>query len=507
MHQRFVTTALAATWYYLYVSCLSITCAFSSSRPSSSADVLNVPEIMALIQRTYPLGSGTTSKQQWAKTRNYLYHYRANSKQPRNTTTSVVRTTKRVRTKHLSLETVQQIIHFLETNFPKDRQLQAHILQTSPRILSQYHSIESRLLPTMELLRRLYGNLPDRHGVQGMMIYEAIWRNTNLLLVRGVGYGGGGWEGETNNSSGGRATTTMEEDSTTMNEYLMNDLGVSSAGISKLKQSHPALFQVSLNQTVKPVVQFLRSIFQHRSKPMYHPMARIITNHPMLFHLDVDTNLAPKARFLQSFCGMNDKELADVIATTPGILGVSLEHNLRVTLQFLLDALTIDSETNPTVSNSNRRKNESIARLKKCLVKHPQILGLSLENLSAKLSYFDQLDQRSNHKKGTLSSRILLVAPSTYSLSLTNLAEKIQYLAAIWDCEAASLSDHLRVYPQILTLSMEGNIKVGFLQYQPFAIPTNRSLTDTCALHCTAYNGILQHVGLYRPDSRRSTSR
>lgn len=78
-----------------------------------------------------------------------------------------------------------------------------------------------------------------------------------------------------------------------------------------------------------------------------------------------------------------------------------------------------------------------------------------------------------DRKEMSLAARILLSAPSTYSLSLSNIAEKIQYLADIWGCDVhgsednlsiksdtSTLSDNLRSYPQVLTLSMEGNIKV-----------------------------------------------
>lgn len=450
---------------------------------------MHIPEIMALLKRTYPGHNDS-----WSKTRNYLYQYRANSRSSKQSTNRTSELspikTKRVRSKNLSLINVQQIIYFLQTNFPNHPELQARILQTSPRILSQYHSIASRLKPTLEFLHDLYGKMSDSNGVEGGMIYEAIWRNTNLLLVRGVGYGGG-WEkrNNTDNDLG-------------IEQYLV-ELGISSSDIAKLKKGHPTLYQTSLEKKLKPMVQFLQKLLGHNptgpASKHTKQISRIITNHPMLVHLDVETNLEPKCLFIKSFCGMDDHDIATIFASSPGLLGLSLESNLRPTLQFLFDTLSSREEQGKlTKATTNKNDEENpIALLRKCILKHPQILGLSLSNIRNKIEYFNEIESlgskdtvttKHKRKEGTLATRILLGAPSVYSLSLCNIAEKIEYLAAIWNCDvpctsrshlndshvmqdssaksrnhdgAASLSGDIRTYPQILTLSMEGNIKVG----------------------------------------------
>jgi hypothetical protein len=501
---------------------------------------MNVREIMDLLEETYPEGSGATessAKQQWAKTRSYLYQYRANanlsrertktsiSHQMQNATSNEIlllqaspAQRKRVRTKNLSVENVRQIISVLHNAFPKHPKLQARILQNSPRILSQYHSIESRLIPTVEFIRGLYGKMPDSNGEEGGMIYEAIWRNTNLLLVRGVGYAGGGWEerGEYSNDDG--AASHDGNGVSAVEDYLV-ELGVSSSGIAKLKTHHPTLFQLSLNRRIKPAVRCLFSLLgsEQQSLPSLKQktqFARILTNHPMLLHLDVDSNLEPTARFIQSFCNMTDAELSTVIASTPGILGLSLESNLRPTLQFMLDNI------NGTTAHKGD-ENDLISVLRKCILKHPQILALSLSNLRAKMNYFDENDRprggitagsKLNSKKATLASRILVSAPSTYSLSVKNIAEKIEYLAAVWKCispstpnstqcscgnvNMTSLSELLQEYPQILTLSMEGNIKVCLSAIQYY---TERCVNVLLiSVYVPANNGILQYVWLHR---------
>ena len=450
--------------------------------PQSDIDepgTMNVTEIMNLLKEAYPEGNGSSDiNQQWAKMRNYLYQYRANfrSRQLSNTTSETTQQakTKRVRKKHLSTQNVRQIIDFLRETFPERPELQAHILQRSPRILSQCHSIESKLIPTVEFLRSLYENMPNSKGVRGDMIYEAVWRNTNLLLVRGVGYAGGGWD---DIDDGAKNDTGVED-------YLLQ-LGVSISGIAKLKKSHPTLFQVSLKQKAQPVVEFLQTLLGHSttssSKRSKH-LSRIIMNHPMLLHLEVESNLAIKAHFIKTFCKMDDRELAAVIETNPGILGLSLECNLKPTLQYLLDALTskLESQSAEDMDELVFDDDKPTSLLRKCILRHPPILGLSLSNIQRKIDYFQMIDNfnlrnqtdsgNDRKKKVTLASRILLSAPSTYSLSLENIAHKVEYFAAIWGCtqdasqrkgqEEVSLSDNIRSCPQILTLSMDGNIKV-----------------------------------------------
>jgi hypothetical protein len=137
---------------------------------------------------------------------------------------------------------------------------------------------------------------------------------------------------------------------------------------------------------------------------------------------------------------------------------------------------------------------KSKTSLRRCILKHPQILCLSLKNLRAKRDYFDDIDgvgeplspkdddiewKGSVRKKAktTLAARILATAPSAYSLSLTeNIIPKVEYLARLWGSDRTtssactendidgrgrrrnSLADNLREFPTILTLSKEGNI-------------------------------------------------
>jgi hypothetical protein len=126
--------------------------------------------------------------------------------------------------------------------------------------------------------------------------------------------------------------------------------------------------------------------------------------------------------------------------------------------------------------------------LLKCLLSHPQILTLSMSNLQSKFQYFSEIEAlegstttspgSSTVDTTSLASRILSRCPAVYSLSLTdNIIPKIDLLSKAWGVSALNgnsgdvyslgaspkdttlLSHWLQEFPNVLTLSLEGNIR------------------------------------------------
>jgi hypothetical protein len=176
--------------------------------------------------------------------------------------------------------------------------------------------------------------------------------------------------------------------------------------------------------------------------------------------------------------------LAHVISAAPGILGLSVERNLQPTIEILGDILK-GYTVGRRGEDVSKAEDVSKTLLGKCILKHPQILALSLDNLCAKRDYFNAIDayrkvpavaddEYTETKKITLAARILVSAPSAYSLSLSNnIIPKVEFLAKLWGDNIAlascnndeamkkstnNIADNLCEYPQILTLSKEGNI-------------------------------------------------
>ncbi|KAL3779069.1 hypothetical protein ACHAW5_005674 [Stephanodiscus triporus] len=215
-------------------------------------------------------------------------------------------------------------------------------------------------------------------------------------------------------------------------------------------------------------------------------LSRAVIGQPTLLHLNVETNLMPTANFLRDACDLSDRELAALISANPGVLGLSVSRNLAPTIGFLRDVLARDGRGGGGGGGEGGEdESRASSSLRRCTLRHPQILSLSLENLRAKRDYFDGIDRldepspsgdddvggRGGTRKpaASLAARILATAPSTYSLSLTeNIIPKVEYLAGLWGVDRSaridgrggrnSLSDNLREYPQVLTLSKDGNI-------------------------------------------------
>ncbi|KAL7529056.1 hypothetical protein ACHAWF_002821 [Thalassiosira exigua] len=237
----------------------------------------------------------------------------------------------------LTLPRAQRVLDFLDSPFPDRPELQKRILQLSSRILGQHRFIESKLIPAGKFSRGLYGDMPGRDDgreeEEGGRFYEAVSKNTDLLLVRGVGYAtnGGGLGSGDFADEGGDGVNTMN-----VEEYLLEVVGVSSTGIAELKRDHPALFQSSCEGRVKPAARYLSSMLsplpQSKQRKLLVKMA---SKHPMLLQLDVESNLRPTALFLRYFFDLMDEELAAMIAATPMVLGFSVGRNLEPTMRFL----------------------------------------------------------------------------------------------------------------------------------------------------------------------------
>jgi hypothetical protein len=148
---------------------------------------------------------------------------------------------------------------------------------------------------------------------------------------------------------------------------------------------------------------------------------------------------------------MKEEDLAKIVQSSGGsILGLSVERNLKPTIEYLLEQIYYEQEDN--------------ARdlLRKCLLAHPQVLGLGISNLQAKVNFFRSIGE-------SLPGKIATRCPSVLSLSLEqNIKPTVDFLCKAWgvttsannaSCDNTLLQSMLYEYPNILTLSIEGNLK------------------------------------------------
>jgi len=174
--------------------------------------------------------------------------------------------------------------------------------------------------------------------------------------------------------------------------------------------------------------------------------------------LSVESNLKPRVQYLAESCDLDPTELTKMVQTSNGsVLSLSVEKNLKPTMDFLLEEMFDDDESD---KNSDPR-----ALLKKCVLTHPQLLGLSLANLESKVNYFHSIGP-------SLAVRIARKCPAIYSLNLDqNIVPTIEFLAKVWgttsklsrSSKKKSSRDGfvpmLHEYPNIITLSVEANLQ------------------------------------------------
>jgi len=434
--------------------------------------------ILSILQRRSRDGS---TPAEWHKLRNYLYQTNLST---------------------LPLNQVESVISYLDSALDST-DLTNTVLQNTPRILRK--SVETQLMPTVEFLQSIY---PQE------LFLKAVERRPNLLVTSGVGYNR-------------RANSDTNNDA---EQYLLKELRLPDTAVAKLKRSTPVIFQFSVLESLRPVVEYLVSILASGNETADIDIAaraeamtavgKLVRSYPTVLGLSVETNLKPTVQLLLSRCNLHNKDMAKILKSYPEFLGLSLETNLRPKIDYisnvLLDYIRDGSLPEDEVEEEYALWLEDAQELlRSCIIRHPPILGLAIDNLRRKVAYFDAVDcavsvdaaldmmrmgsansaMATAKSKGvgkskaaaSLAGRILLAAPSTYSLNLEdNIVPTVQCLAKFWGTEAHAmididgdrairdengclfkalptrsnaLSSQLREYPAVLTLSIEGNLR------------------------------------------------
>ena len=346
----------------------------------------------------------------------------------------------------LTLAQVTRVLDCLDENFPNRSDLQIHILQSSPRILRK--NVKTNLQPTIDFLKSIYSD---------EMFILAVQRNPDLLLTSGMGYDG--------------------DDLDLVEVFLRDEFKLSDRAITNLKSTAPALFQLPISRILTNT-NYLKSILRIgdlSEEDITKTVSKVVVRYPSLLNLS-ENNLKARMSYLKEECLFEDADLAVLVrASSAAVLGLSVEVNLKPTIGYLKKIL-LEKD------------------LRKCVLAHPQILGLSLSNLRSKVEYFDTIDQSTTQRRRSvgLASRVLSRAPAVYSLSLLdNIIPKVDLLAGIWGLQAPSITQRqsngkelifvdetrspasnssnnsydmdlaalLGEDPSILTLSLEANIR------------------------------------------------
>jgi hypothetical protein len=310
----------------------------------------------------------------------------------------------------LSIAQVDSVCCYLGTVV--DEETRRQVLQTNPRILRK--TVGTNLEPTVSFLRELYGDQLMKH---------AIRRNPKLLLTQGAGYN----------------VETLD----LVPMYLKRYLNFTDGALDRLKRSAPFVFQLKLSKIMRNVVFLKQVILPSASESSTQPTLRkIISRHPTLLQLSPE-KLYASVLFIRSSANMSVSDVSVLVAKNPTVLGHSTEH-LKSTLDYLNNWLEPED-------------------LRRCVLKHPSLLSLSLANLRSKATYWESLDSAGKSRYDSLAARVLHRAPAAYSLSLDSIRPKVDLLMNVWGVKSAdscsAFASLLAENPSILTLSLEGNLR------------------------------------------------
>jgi hypothetical protein len=244
--------------------------------------------------------------------------------------------------------------------------------------------------------------------------------------------------------------------------------------IQRLKRSAPFVFGLT-TEKVRTLLVFLTTVLaplekdlpQKKGTVVSNTLGKIIMAHPYVLNLSIETNLKPRIDFLTQVCQMNATHIAKVIQTSNGsILGLSVQQNLKPKINFLWHFVFQNGGHNPKggqsdYDNDNVALNQGTAtldqeqinrnQLRKCIVDHPALLGLSQMNLQSKVDFFNSIGP-------TIAYRIAVKCPTVYSTSLHhNILPTIEFLSNVWGIPTTNLSTTTTLTSPIVATTIPSN--------------------------------------------------
>eukprot|EP00804_Cyclotella_cryptica_P030669 CCRYP_009110-RA/>CCRYP_009110-RA protein AED:0.01 eAED:0.01 QI:195/1/1/1/1/1/2/1408/458 len=192
--------------------------------------------------------------------------------------------------------------------------------------------------------------------------------------------------------------------------FFKEEVGLANAEYTSLVQSYPSVVTYSINKRLRPHVSFLQNEIGG-GKDNWTAWRKVICSYPQFFSHSLEKTLIPKVNFLcdktgNSLC-LKRSELSQVVAKFPPTLWLS-EDNLKEKFDFLTNSLDLTAR-----------------ELREIIVTYPQLLGLSLEhNLRPKMAFLlaSNAEETNGIGYGGLSKRELkgfvLYQPALLAYSL-----------------------------------------------------------------------------------------
>ncbi|OLQ02641.1 Enhanced disease susceptibility 5 [Symbiodinium microadriaticum] len=272
-----------------------------------------------------------------------------------------------------------------------------------------------------------------------------------------------------------------------------NDASIFANKVGQMVAKFPRVLGYSIEENLKPTVEWIKGLglSQENLKPTVEwikglglsqaQVAKVMATSPSVLGLSIEENLKPTVEWIKGL-GLSQAQVAKVIATSPSVLGYSIEENLKPTVEWIKGlglsqaqvakvmatspsvlGLSIEENLKPTVEWI-KGLGLSQAQVAKVMATSPSVLGLSIEeNLKPTVEWIKGLGLSQAQV-----AKVMATSPSVLGLSIEeNLKPTVEWIKGL-GLSQAQVSDMMAMFPPILGLSIETNLAVKHRLLQKF---------------------------------------
>mmetsp|Transcript_25088 Transcript_25088/g.37905 ORF Transcript_25088/g.37905 Transcript_25088/m.37905 type:complete len:433 (+) Transcript_25088:160-1458(+) len=240
-------------------------------------------------------------------------------------------------------------------------------------------------------------------------------------------------------------------------QYLKEQLNSNYEVIGKLLVRAPTILQMNLESNLKHKLEFIKTRLDLDQKQL----ADLIGKAPSILNMSIENKIAPVLYWFQQRLGLTDQQLSKIVSKSPTMLNKK-QSNLAPLLDWFEERLLMKTEDSPS-------------ELATLIENHPPLLGLSIEsNLELKLDFC--INILKEHNNTTISDDYQSSTKDS-PLLRTNLCltgDKNKSAANDNNNNEAQAVALLKKNPRILSASLEKRLKLRLEEAQNAGIVINQ---------------------------------
>ena len=208
-------------------------------------------------------------------------------------------------------------------------------------------------------------------------------------------------------------------------------------------------------------------------------VAKMIATFPSVLGLSIEANLKPTVEWIKGL-GLSQSQVAKVILQRPQVLGLSIEANLKPTVDWIKGlglsqsqvakliatfppvlGYSIEANLKPTV-DWIKGLGLSQSQVAKVIATFPQVLGLSIDaNLKPTVEWIKEFGLSQSQV-----AKMIATFPSVLGLSIeANLKPTVDWIKGL-GLSQSQVAKLIATFPPVLGLSIEANLRIKYVLIQ-----------------------------------------